>query len=124
MSGSVLNKLLHNERLEQLDRHLLRKTALIDLKFRSNDDNRASGIVNSFTEKVLTETSGFTFQHIGQRFQSTVTRSGYRSSSSTVIDQGIYCLLQHTLLVTDDDIRSAKLKQTGKTVVTVDDSSV
>ena len=55
--GSVSNEFLHNERFEELDRHLLRETALIDLKFRSNDDNGTSGIVNSLTEKVLTETS-------------------------------------------------------------------
>ena len=58
--GSVSNEFLHNKRFKELDRHLLRETALIDLKFRSNDDNRTSGIVNSFTEKVLTETSLFT----------------------------------------------------------------
>ena len=31
MSGSVCNKLLHDERLEQLDCHFLRKTALVNL---------------------------------------------------------------------------------------------
>ena len=66
--GSVLYKLLHNERLEQLDGHLLRKTTLVDFQLRSNDDNGTSGVVNSFTKQVLTETSGFTFQHIGKRF--------------------------------------------------------
>ena len=57
MCCSVSNEFLHNKRFKELDRHLLRKTALIDLKFRSNDDNGTSGIVNSLTEKVLTETS-------------------------------------------------------------------
>jgi len=37
--GTVLYKLLHNERLEQLDRHLFRQAALIDLQFGSDDDN-------------------------------------------------------------------------------------
>ena len=124
VSGSVLNKLLHIERLEQLDRHLLRKTALVDLQLRPNDDNGTSGIVNSLTQQVLTETSLLTFQHIGKGFQCTVSRTGDRSAAASVVDEGIDCLLQHTLLVTDDDIRSAKLKQAGKTVVTVDDSSV
>ena len=31
VSRTVLNKLFHNERLEQLDCHLLRKTTLINL---------------------------------------------------------------------------------------------
>ena len=52
-----LNQLLHNERLEQLEGHLLRNTALIDLQLRSYDDNRTSGVVYSLTEQVLTETS-------------------------------------------------------------------
>ena len=59
--SSVCNEFLHNERFEELNRHLFRKTALVDLKFRSNDDNGTSGIVNSFTEKILTETSLLTF---------------------------------------------------------------
>ncbi len=42
MSSSVLNQLLHNKWLEQLDRHLFRKTALIDLKLRPYDDNGTS----------------------------------------------------------------------------------
>ena len=121
---SVSNKLFHNERFEQLDGHLFRKTTLIDLKLRSYNDYRTSGIVNSFTQKVLTETSGFTFQHVGKGFQGSVSRSCYRTSTASVIDQGIYSLLQHTLLVADNDIRSAKLQKSFQTVISVDDSSV
>ena len=76
------------------------------------------------TQYFTPETSGFTFQHIRKGFQCTVSRTGDRSAAASVVDEGIDCLLQHTLLVTDNDIRSAKLKQAGKTVVTVDDSSV
>ena len=57
MGGSVLHQFLHNKRLEQLDRHLLRKTALVDLKLRPYYDNRTSGIVDTLTKQVLTETS-------------------------------------------------------------------
>ena len=59
--SSVCNKLFHNEWFEQLNCHFFRKTTLVNLKFRSYDDNGTSGIVNSFTEKVLTETSLLTF---------------------------------------------------------------
>ena len=34
----VFHQLLHDERLEQLQRHLLRKTALIELQFRADND--------------------------------------------------------------------------------------
>ena len=124
MRGTVLYQFLHNEGFEQFDGHLLRKTALINLQLRTYDDNGTSGIVNTLTQQVLTETSLLTFQHIGKGFQCTVSRTGDRSAAASVVDEGIDCLLQHTLLVADDDIRSAKLKQAGKTVVTVDDSSV
>ena len=39
---AILHKLLHDERLEQLYRHFLRKSALVDLKLRSNYYNRTS----------------------------------------------------------------------------------
>ena len=51
------DKSLHNEGLEQLKSHFLRQTALINLEVGSDDDNGTSGIVNTFTEQVLTETS-------------------------------------------------------------------
>ena len=62
VGSSVGNQFFHNERFEQLDRHFLRKTALINFQLRSYDDNGTSGIVNTLTKQVLTETSGLTFQ--------------------------------------------------------------
>ena len=124
VGSSVCNKLFHNERFEKLDCHFFRKTTLIDLQFRSNDDNRTSGIVNSFTKKVLTETSGFTFQHVRKGFESSVSRSCYRTATTTIVDQRVYCFLKHTFLITNNDIRCSQFQKTFQTVVTVDDSSV
>ena len=124
MSCTVRHKLFHNKRLEQLDRHLFRKTALIDLQLRSHDDNGTSGIVDTFSEQVLTETSGLSFQHVGQGFQSSVSRSCHRTAAASVIDQRVDSFLEHTLLVADDDIRSAQLQQSLQTVISVDDPSV
>ena len=124
VSQAILYQLLHYKGLKQLDCHFLRQTALIDFQFGTYNDNGTAGVVNTFAQQVLTETALFALQHIGKGFQRTVARTGYRSAAASIINQGIDCLLQHTLLVTDDDIRSAKLKQAGKTVVTVDDSSV
>ena len=50
-------QLFHNERLKELNRHLFRHTALINLQFRSYDDNGTSGVVYTLSEKVLTETT-------------------------------------------------------------------
>src|SRR5699024_7670900 len=107
--SSVLHQLFHNERLEQLDCHLLWQTALIDLKFRSDYDNGTSGVVDTFTQQVLTETSGFTLQHVRQGLQGPVSRSCDRTATAAVVDQGVHCFLQHSLFISYDNVRSAQL---------------
>ena len=124
MRNTVCNQFFHNKRFKQLDCHFLRQTALINLQLRSYDNNGTSGIVYTLSEQVLTETSGLTLEHVRQRLQCTVARAGNRTATTTVIDQGINCLLQHTLLVADDDVRSAQLQQSLKTVVPVDDTTI
>ena len=57
MTSVVFHKFFHNERLEKLDRHFLGKSALIKLELGSYDYNRTTGIVYTFSEKVLTETT-------------------------------------------------------------------
>ena len=51
------DEFLHNERLEKFDSHFLRKTALIKFKFGTDDYNRTTGLVDTFSEQVLTEAS-------------------------------------------------------------------
>ena len=104
---SVLNQFFHNKWFEQLDCHFFRQTTLVDLKFRSYNDNGTSGIVNTLTKQVLTETSGLTFQHIGKRFQCTVTRSCYRTSTAAIVNQGIYSFLKHSLFISNNNVRCA-----------------
>ena len=62
------NKAFHYKRLEKFKSHFLRQTALVNFEFGAYNDNRTSRIVNTLTEKVLTETSLLTFEHIGKRF--------------------------------------------------------
>jgi len=104
---SVLNQFFHNEWFEQLDCHFFWQTTLVDLKFRSYDDNGTSRVVNTLTKQVLTETSGLTFQHVRKRFQCSVTRSCYRTATAAIVDQGIYSFLKHSLFVSNDNVRSA-----------------
>ena len=63
---TACNKLLHYERLEQLDSHFLGKSALIHFQVGSYNDNGTSGVVNTLTEQVLTETSLLALKHIGK----------------------------------------------------------
>ena len=73
IAGSAgLHEPFHNKRLEKLDRHLLRQTALIHLQLRSDNDNGTAGVVDTFTEKVLTEASLLTSEHFRQRLERAV----------------------------------------------------
>ena len=53
-----------DKRLEQLKRHLLRQTALMQFQIRANHDDRTTRIIDAFTKQVLAETPLLTFQHI------------------------------------------------------------
>ena len=119
-----LDKSLHNEGLEQLKSHLGRQTALIDLQLGTDDDNRTSGIVNTLTEQVLSETSLLTFKHIGERLERSVVRTGYGSAAAAVVDKSIDSFLKHTLLVADYYLGRAELKELAQTVVSVDNAAV
>ena len=118
------NKSLHYEGLEQLERHFLRKTALVNLEVRTDDDNGTAGVVDTFAEKVLTEASLLTSEHFGEGFERTVGGTCNRLAASAVVDERVYCFLEHTLFVADDDVRRVKLHQSLKSVVTVDNTSV
>ena len=109
LADALCHQLLHNEGLEQLDGHLLGKTALIDLQLGTYHDNGTTRVVYTLTKKVLTETSGLTLQHVRQGLQRSVSRAGNGSAATTVVDQGIHCLLEHSLLVAHDDVGRAEL---------------
>ena len=58
-----------DERLEQFERHLLGQTALVQLQFGTDHDDRAAGIVDALAEQVLTEAALLALQHVGERLQ-------------------------------------------------------
>src|SRR5262245_38046460 len=49
----VLLKLVVEEGLEQLDRHLLRQTALVQAQVRADDNHRTPRVVDALAEQVL-----------------------------------------------------------------------
>src|SRR5580658_11125220 len=53
----ALFELVVDERLEELDRHLLRQTALMKLQRRPDDDDRTARVVDALSEQVLPETT-------------------------------------------------------------------
>ena len=98
-------QLTEDKWLEQFQRHFLGQTALVQTQSRTYGDNRTTGVVDTLTEQVLTETTLLTLDHISQRLQRTLVRTGNGTTTATIIQQRIHRLLQHPLFVTDDDVR-------------------
>ena len=124
LSVLKVSQTLHDERLEQLQRHRLRQTTLVHLELRADDNDRAARIVDALTKQILTETALLALKHVRQRFQRAVTRTAHRTPTTTVIEQRVDSLLEHSLLVVNDDLRGAKINQPLEAVVSVNDATV
>src|SRR6266436_1687189 len=61
-----------DERLEQLERHLLGQPALMQLQLRTYDDYGTAGIIHALAQQILAEASLLAFQGIRQRFERPV----------------------------------------------------
>jgi len=63
---SALFELVVDERLEQLERHLVRQTALVQLERGADDDDRTARVVDALAEEVLAEASLLALEHVAQ----------------------------------------------------------
>ena len=113
-----------DERLEQLERHLLRQAALMQLELRTDHDHRTAGIVDALAEQVLAEAALLAFQHVGERLQRTLVGAGDDAAAAAVVEQRVNRFLQHALFVAHDDVRRLELDQALQTVVAVDDAAI
>src|SRR6185369_4671996 len=121
---ALLDELPHDERLEQLERHLLGQAALVELELRADDDDRPAGVVHALAEQVLAEPALLALEHVGQGLEAVVARAGDRAATAAVVDQGVARLLEHPLLVADDDLGGAELQEPLEPVVPVDHAAV
>ena len=119
-----VDETLHDERLEQLERHQLRQAALVQAQRRAGHDDRTARVVDALAEQVLTEPTLLALEHVGQRLERTVARPGHRPATATVVEQCVDGLLQHALFVVDDDLRRTEVEQTLESVVAVDHAAV
>ena len=119
-----VDEALHHERLEQLERHLLGQTALVQLELRARHDDRTARVVDALAEQVLAEATLLALEHVGQRLQRPVARTGDGTTTTTVVEEAVDGLLQHPLLVVDDDLGSTEVEQSLEAVVAVDDAAV
>src|ERR1700688_3751326 len=113
-----------DERLEQLERHLLRQAALMQPQLGADHDHRASRIVDALAEQVLAEAALLALQHVGQRLQRALVGAVDDAAAAAVVEQRVDRLLQHALFIADDDVGRAQLHQPLQAVVAVDDAAV
>jgi hypothetical protein len=87
---------------------------------RADHDHRAPGVVHALAEQVLAEAPLLALQHVAEALQLVLARAGDDPAAPTVVDQRVDRLLQHALLVADDDVRGLQIEQAAQAVVAVD----
>ena len=100
------------------------QTALVQLERGADDDDRAARVVDALAEEVLTEPALLALQHVAERLERALVRTGDGLAAATVVEQGVDRLLEHAALVPDDDLRRVELEQALEAVVAVDDAAV
>ncbi len=113
-----------DEGLEELERHLLREAALVQLQLGSDDDDRAARVVHALAEEVLPEAARLALEGVGERLERAVIRPLQDAAAPAVVEEGVDRFLEHPLLVPDDDLRGAELEELLEAVVAVDDPPV
>ena len=88
------------------------------------DDHRTTRVVDALAEQVLAEPTLLALQHVRERLQRALVRTRDRLAAAAVVEQRVDGLLQHALLVADDDLGSVELLETAQTVVAVDDAAI
>ena len=79
-------ELVIDERLEELEGHLLGQAALIEPQFGSHDDDGAAGVVHALAEKVLAEAALLSLERVGKRFQGAIVGAAQDAAAAAVIE--------------------------------------
>ncbi len=100
-----------DERLEELERHLLRKTALGELELGTDDDDRTAGVVDALAEQVLAEAALLALEHVAESdFERAVAGAGHGAAVAAVVEERVDGFLEHALFVADDDVGRLQLR--------------
>ena len=75
----------NDERLEQHKRHLLGQTALMQLQLGTNDDHRATGVIHTFAEEVLAETTALALKHIRQTLERAIACPSHSAAMAAIV---------------------------------------
>src|SRR5690606_10491347 len=104
-------ELVVDERLEQLQRHLLGDAALVELELGAGHDDRATRVVHALSEEVLTEATLLATEGVREGLERALVRARDRLSAAAVVKEGVNGLLEHPLLVADDDLGGVELDE-------------
>ena len=121
---ALLLELVVDERLEELEGHLLRQTALVQTQLRTDDDDRTAGVVDALAEEVLAEAALLALEGVGERLERAVVRALEHAAAAAVVEERVDRFLKHALLVAHDDVGRAELEQLLEAVVAVDDAAI
>ncbi len=91
---------------------------------RAGHDDRTARVVDALAQQVLAEAALLALEHVAQGLQGAVARARDGPAAAAVVEQGVDGLLQHPLLVVDDDLRRAQVQEPLEAVVPVDDAAV
>ena len=119
-----LGQLPQDEGLEQLEGHLLGDAALVELQLGVHDDDGAARVVDALPQKVAPQPPLLPRDPLAQRLQGPVVPPQDRVVLLLVVDEGVDGLLQHPLLVAQNNFRRPHLPELLEAVVPVDDPPV
>ena len=121
-----IDQTLHDERLEQLQRHRLGQDRTgAGLQLRADHDDRTARVVDSLAEQVLAEAALLALEHVAEMdFSGRLPGPVTGSTTAAVVEQRVDRLLKHALLVVDDDLRRTEVEQPLESVVAVDHATV
>ena len=115
---------LIDERFEQLDGHLLRQAALVELELRPHDDDAAAGVIHPLAQEVLSEAALLALEHVREALEGPLVRTTDDPAPPSVVEQGVHRLLEHPFFVADDDLRGFELLEPDEAVVPVNHAAV
>src|SRR5262249_1271346 len=95
----ALFELVVDERLEQLERHLLREAAMVELQLRPDDDDRTARVVHALAEQVLTEPALLALERVRERLERAVVRPAQDAAAAAVVEERVHGFLEHALFV-------------------------
>src|SRR4029078_11553613 len=90
----------------------------------THHDDRAAGVVHPLAQQVLPEAALLALQHVREALERTLAPAPDSFGTAAVVEQGVHRLLQHSLLIPENDFRRLVLNQLGEPVIPIDDPAI